>query len=578
LCDADVPIEAEIFSAETLRLSSSWRELAARKDIGHSTGVAMLATFVIGLREGLEASLIVGIIAAFLKRNGKSAFAMWVGVGLAILLSVAVGIGLKLVEQALPQAGQEGMEAGIGALAIIFVSGMIAWMNTHARDLKRELEDEAAEAIGHASAFALAAMAFLAVLREGFETSVFLLATFSVAQSEALAVTGAIIGLLMAVLIGWAIYVGGVKLNLSRFFRVTGAFLILVAAGLVVSSLRSAHEAGWLNAGQQATVNLSWLVAPGTVRSALITGVLGIPADPRAIEVIGWFAYLVPFSLFVYWPASMRPRPRAAARLKVGAAAVAAAAAIGLIVAYPQPRIAIPTQAAIVAADGRTPHEMGTVQLNKASASAVPATLTISTARSKLSIPLSEDDRRWQEHDGLATSSWTVNDRGPVSSAPTQLTLEQVVALAGGRVPVGLNPRQHPGPFTSSWARDQSVKVWTADDILLDAAGDNRLTVTLSGGGLQAPRTISVHSSELGIATTGWRVAKRYQDNAIAVLTSVTQGRQARLFWATQLPTALLIIAGVLSLFAARALHRLRPDSDGTVSILRKRMGADRAQ
>jgi hypothetical protein len=73
-------------------------------------------------------------------------------------------------------------------------------------------------------------------------------------------------------------------------------------------------------------------------------------------------------------------------------------------------------------------------------------------------------------------------------------------------------------------------------------------------------------------------VAKRYQDNAIAVLTSVTQGRQARLFWATQLPTALLIIAGVLSLFAARAFHRLRPDSDGTVSISRQRMGADRAQ
>ncbi len=221
----------------------------------------MLATFVIGLREGLEAALIVGIIAAFLRNNGKSLFAMWWGVGLAIALSIAVGVGLSLVEQALPQAAQEGMETVIGAVAIFFVTGMIAWMQAHARSLKKDLEAEAAEAISHAGAFALASMAFLAVLREGFETSVFLLATFSAAQSAAWAATGAIIGLVLAVLIGWGIYAGGVRINLSRFFRITGAFLILVAAGLVISSLRTAHEAGWLYAGQQATVD-----SPGWLR------------------------------------------------------------------------------------------------------------------------------------------------------------------------------------------------------------------------------------------------------------------------------------------------------------------------
>ncbi|MBN9069514.1 MAG: FTR1 family protein, partial [Rhizobiales bacterium] len=248
----------------------------------------MLATFVIGLREGLEAALIVGIIAAFLRKNGKSLTAMWFGVLLAILLSIAVGVGLKLVEKALPQAAQEGMEAVIGAIAIFFVTGMIVWMNAHARDMKRQIEAEAADALGQASAYALALMAFLAVLKEGFETSVFLLATFSAAQSASLAAAGAVIGLLLSAVIGWGIYMGGVRINLSRFFRVTGAFLILVAAGLVITCLRTAHEAGWLNAGQQATVNLSWLVAPGSIQSALITGVLGIPADPRLIEVLGW--------------------------------------------------------------------------------------------------------------------------------------------------------------------------------------------------------------------------------------------------------------------------------------------------
>ncbi|MGN6471185.1 MAG: FTR1 family iron permease, partial [Rhizobiaceae bacterium] len=133
----------------------------------------MLATFVIGLREGLEAALIVGIIAAFLRKNGKSLSAMWLGVTLAVLLSVAVGVALSLLEKALPQAAQEGMEAVIGAIAVFFVTGMIVWMNAHARDMKRQIEADAAEALGRASVYALALMAFLAVLREGFETSVF---------------------------------------------------------------------------------------------------------------------------------------------------------------------------------------------------------------------------------------------------------------------------------------------------------------------------------------------------------------------------------------------------------------------
>ena len=100
----------------------------------------MLATLVIGLREGLEAALIVGIIAAFLRKNGKSLTAMWLGVALAVVLSIAVGVALEWIEQALPQAEQEGMESAIGCIAIFFVTGMILWMNAHARDMKRQLE------------------------------------------------------------------------------------------------------------------------------------------------------------------------------------------------------------------------------------------------------------------------------------------------------------------------------------------------------------------------------------------------------------------------------------------------------
>src|SRR5699024_12315569 len=181
----------------------------------------MLATLIIGLREGLEAALIVGIIAAFLRNNGKSLVAMWLGVALAVLLSAAVGVGLELAQQALPQAKQEALETIIGFVAVFFVTGMIVWMNNHARDMKRRLESEAAHALRRSSSLALAAMAFLAVLKEGFETSVFLLATFSAAQSAALAAVGAILGLLIAIGLGWGIYAGGVRFNLTRFFRYT---------------------------------------------------------------------------------------------------------------------------------------------------------------------------------------------------------------------------------------------------------------------------------------------------------------------------------------------------------------------
>ena len=135
----------------------------------------MLATLVIGLREGLEAALIVGIIAAFLRTNGKSLRPMILGVSLAVALSIAVGVALDVVERSLPQTQQEGKQFGV-------------------------LDERQ---------------------------------------------------VLIAVAIGWGIYAGGVKINLSKFFRYTGVFLILVAAGLVITALRTAHEAGWLLAGQQ---------------------------------------------------------------------------------------------------------------------------------------------------------------------------------------------------------------------------------------------------------------------------------------------------------------------------------------
>jgi high-affinity iron transporter len=168
--------------------------------------------------------------------------------------------------------------------------------------MKGDLEGAAAAALARGSANALVAMAFLAVLREGFETAVFLLATFQASGNALLAAIGALLGIVVAVVIGYGIYRGGVRLNMARFFRITGLVLVLVAAGLVMTALHTAFEAGWIQFGQSRAMDLSWLVRPGTPVESLLTGVLGIQAYPTVIETLGWVIYAVPMLLFVAWP------------------------------------------------------------------------------------------------------------------------------------------------------------------------------------------------------------------------------------------------------------------------------------
>src|SRR5689334_16741193 len=134
----------------------------------------MLPTFVIGLREGLEAALIVGIVAAFLRRNGRSRdmWKMGLGVAIGVGLCTIAAIALRIAERRLPQKQQEGLETIIGLIAVVFVSWMIIWMRNHAHELKGDIEAHAAAALRSGSAGALIGMAFLAVLREGLETAV----------------------------------------------------------------------------------------------------------------------------------------------------------------------------------------------------------------------------------------------------------------------------------------------------------------------------------------------------------------------------------------------------------------------
>jgi len=272
----------------------------------------MLPTFVIGLREGVEASLIIGIIAAFLASQGRREALRWVwtGSGLAAAICLAIGLALRVIEGTLNQQQQESLETVIGLVAVCMVSYMIVWMRRHARNLKGDIESHLAGALAEGSVKALIVMAFLAVFREGLETAVFLVAVFESSDNTAAAGSGAISGLVVAFIVGYALYKGGLRINMQKFFRITGVVLVLVVAGLLASAAHTAHEAAWLNVGQGQVVDLSSFIKPGSVQSALATGMLGIQPRPVVAEVIAWFAAAVPLLLFVLWPAARRRQRR----------------------------------------------------------------------------------------------------------------------------------------------------------------------------------------------------------------------------------------------------------------------------
>jgi len=271
----------------------------------------VLPTFVIGLREGVEAALIIGIIAAFLSQQGRrdSLRWMWLGVLVAILLCGGVAWALHVAEENLPQREQEQLETIIALVAVGMITWMIVWMRRHSADLKGELQSKASVALVEGSALGLIVMAFLAVLREGLETAVFMLAAFQQSDRPGLTGTGALLGVAVAVVLGYLIYRGGVKINLSKFFRVTGVVLVLVGAGLLSFAVHTAHEADWWNLMLGRAVDLRWLIDPGSVQSALITGMFGIQPEPTWGELLAFVAYAVPMTIYVCRP----QRPKATA-------------------------------------------------------------------------------------------------------------------------------------------------------------------------------------------------------------------------------------------------------------------------
>ena len=261
----------------------------------------MLIALLIMLREGIEAALIVGIVAGFLKQSGHSRLMpkVWLGVALAALMCLGIGYGIHSATGEIPQKEQEFVVGVIGLVAVAMLTYMILWMKKAARSMKQQLQDSVQTALnrGNGQGWALVGMAFLAVAREGLESVFFLLAVFQQSPTWSMPV-GAVLGLLAAVVIGALIYQGGMRLNLAKFFRWTGAFLIVVAAGLVAGSLRALHEAGVWNHLQEVVFDSSKYLHEDSPLGVLLGGFFGYTDHPTQGEVLAWLLYLVPVMIW----------------------------------------------------------------------------------------------------------------------------------------------------------------------------------------------------------------------------------------------------------------------------------------
>jgi high-affinity iron transporter len=500
-----------------------------------------VGTFLIGLREGLEATLIVSIVGAFLKRNDKPVRPMFIGVGLAVVISIVVGVGLEIVSASLPQRQQEMLETVIGAIAVVFVTTMIIWMNRNAFRMKGELEREAAQAINSGGTLALAVMAFLAVLKEGFETAVFLLAAAQATHgSRWFAVLGGVAGIGAAIVIGAGLYFGSLRLNLGRFFRITGVFLVFIAAGLVMSSLRTAHEAGWITIGQQRALDLSPWISTKSVFGALITGMFGIPPDPRLVEVLGWLLYAVPVLLVFLWPTRLAPKPVAQRRILVCAAAVLAATAVVMAVFIPAGADGWPGPArAATTSDGR----VMTVTVGTDGASRVLRIPTPGGSDRQIRL----DDAGQQTIDGVDVTVWQAKVPADPGVTTNPIRLGELARLTGGRLPVGLGNARTPGPFDATWSASSVYTVLARDEGVVAAEGASTRVATLRGGGLTGSKVVSV-----GGLSSDWATAPADDAATAARITQSANDARERTLWTVWLPIVLGAAAVALSFTAVR--------------------------
>ncbi|MET7284817.1 iron uptake transporter permease EfeU [Streptomyces sp. NPDC005573] len=283
----------------------------------------MFSNYLIGLREGLEASLVVCILIAYLVKTGRrdALKPIWSGIGIAVAIAMGFGCALEFGSQEMTFEAQEALGGSLSIVAVGLVTWMVFWMRRTARHLKSELHGKLDTALATGTG-ALVATAFLAVGREGLETALFVWASVHAAgDGTPRPLIGAALGLATAVLLGWLFYRGALRINLAKFFTWTGGMLVVVAAGVLAYGFHDLQEASWIPGITDLAFDISDTIAPDSWYGALLKGVFNFQPDPTVVQVSVWALYLVPtLSVFLL-------TPELRARLSGGRARTAAPAA-----------------------------------------------------------------------------------------------------------------------------------------------------------------------------------------------------------------------------------------------------------
>lgn len=255
----------------------------------------MFANYLIGLREGFEAALIVAILASYLVRtgNGHAMRHVWQGVAAAIGLTVVLGVFLVLIDENLSETVEPAFAGLTSIAAVALITWMVFWMASRAKGISAHLKGEVDKALA-TSAVAVAMVAFVAVVREGAETALFLWAGINAAGSTAAPLVGALLGLATAVVLGVVVYRGAVRLNMAKLFMWTGALLILVAGGMLRYAVHEFQEIGWLPGAENYVFDFSGAIPEGSVGETLLRGTVNLAPAMTWLEVAVWLLYVIP--------------------------------------------------------------------------------------------------------------------------------------------------------------------------------------------------------------------------------------------------------------------------------------------